>query len=58
VGNVSAEELTEHESTMRQWGVSSVTLDLTELQLAALIERGCGWLCTGYKLLQMKAAGK
>jgi hypothetical protein len=57
-GNVSAEELSEHESSIRRWGVSSVPVDLTERQLAALIERGRGWPWNGYELLQMRAAGK
>lgn len=57
-GNVSAEELEEHESGIRRWGVSSVALDLTERQIAALIERGKKWPWNGYDLLQMKAAGK
>jgi hypothetical protein len=57
-GNVSADELAEHESSMRRWNVSSVGLDLTELQIAALIERGRGWPWSGYELRLMKEAGK
>jgi hypothetical protein len=43
---------------MRRWNVSSVGLDLTEKQLAALIERGRGWPWNGYELRLMKEAGK
>ena len=39
-GNVSDEELAERESSIRRWGVSSAVLNLTERQLAELIERG------------------
>jgi hypothetical protein len=38
--------------------VSSAVLDLTERQLAALIERGRGWPWNGYELRLMKEAGK
>jgi hypothetical protein len=57
-GNVSAEELEEHESSIRRWGVSSVGLELTEKQIADLIERGRGWPWNGYELRLMKEAGK
>ena len=57
-GNVSAEQLAEHESCMRRWGVSSVALDLSEGQLAALIKRGQGWPWNGFELRQMKEASK
>jgi hypothetical protein len=56
-GNISAEDLTEHESSLRRWNVSSVALDLTETQIAALIERGRGWPWNGYELGLMKRAG-
>ena len=35
--NVSAAEMEEHESSIRRWSVSSVPLDLADLQLAALV---------------------
>jgi hypothetical protein len=57
-GNVSAEEMEEHERSMRCWGVSSVALELSERQLAALIERGRAWPWNGYQLRLMKEAGK
>jgi hypothetical protein len=57
-GNISAEELARHEDSIKKWGVSSSVLELTEKQLAALIERGRGWPWNGYELLQMKKAGK
>jgi hypothetical protein len=57
-GNVAAEELAEHESSLRRWGCSSVVIMLTDAKLAALIERGRGWPWTGYELKQMKKAGK
>jgi hypothetical protein len=57
-GNVSADELAEHESSLRRWNVSSVGLDLTEMQIAALIERGRGWPWSGYELRLMKEAGR
>ena len=57
-GNISAEELAEHESSIRRWGVSSAVLNLTDQQLAALIERGRGWPWNGYELRLMKEAGK
>ena len=57
-GNVSDEELAERESSIRRWGVSSAVLNLTERQLAELIERGRGWPWNGYELRLMKDAGK
>jgi hypothetical protein len=57
-GNVSAEKLAEHESHIECWGTSSVALELTDRQLAQLVERGKGWPWSGYELLQMKKAGK
>jgi hypothetical protein len=57
-GNIIAEELAEHESSIRRWGVSSAVLHLTDRQLAALIERGLGWPWNGYELRSMKEAGK
>jgi hypothetical protein len=57
-GNISAEELAEHEGSIRRWGVSSAVLNLTDQQLAALIERGRGWPWNGYELRLMKEAGK
>lgn len=57
-GNVSAAELEEHESSIRRWNVSSVSLDLTERQMAALIERGRCWPWNGHELGLMKQAGK
>ena len=57
-GNASPEDLAEHESSMRRWNVSSVALELTEQQLAGLIERGRGWPWNGYELRLMKEAGK
>jgi hypothetical protein len=38
--------------------VSSAVLNLTDRQLAALIERGHGWPWNGYELRLMKEAGK
>lgn len=57
-GNITAEELAVHESSIRCWSVSSVVVYLTNEQIAALIRRGRGWPWTGYELRQMKAAGK
>jgi hypothetical protein len=57
-GNISDGELADHENNIRRWGVSSVGLNLTERQLAALIERGRGWPWNGYELRLMKEAGK
>jgi hypothetical protein len=57
-GNITAEELAEHENSIRRWGVSSAVLNLTDRQLAALIERGRGWPWNGYELRLMKEAGK
>ena len=56
--NITDEDLAEHESSIRRWGVSSAVLNLTDRQLAALIERGRGWSCNGYELRLMKKAGK
>ena len=56
--NITVEELEEHESAIRRWGCSSAVVDLTDKQLAALIERGRGWPWNGYELKLMKAAGK
>ena len=57
-GNITDEELAEHESSIRRWGVSSAVLNLNDRQLAALIERGRGWPWNGYELRLMKEAGK
>jgi hypothetical protein len=57
-GNISADEITEHESSIRRWSTSSVGLEITERQLAQLVERGKSWPWNGYELLQMKKAGK
>jgi hypothetical protein len=57
-GKISAEELAEHEKSIRRWGVSSAVLDLSERQLAALIKRGRGWPWNGYELRLMKEAGR
>jgi hypothetical protein len=57
-GNIADEELAEHESSIRRWGVSSAVLNLTDRQLAALIQRGRGWPWNGYELRLMKEAGK
>jgi len=48
-GNVTVDDLTEHESSIRRWGVSSAVLNLTDQQLAALIERGRGLPWNGLK---------
>jgi hypothetical protein len=56
-GNISAEELARHEDSIRKWNVSSAVLNLTDQQLAALIERGRGWPWNGYELVKMKKAG-
>ena len=48
----------EHESSIRRWGVSSAVLNLTDRQLAALIERGRGWPWNGYEVRLMKEARK
>ena len=45
-------------NNIRRWGVFSVVLNLTERQLAALIERGRSWPWNGYELRLMKEAGK
>lgn len=37
---LTEEELAEHESSQRRWGVSSVAVFLTDRKLAALIEKG------------------
>jgi hypothetical protein len=57
-GNITEEELAEHESSIRRWGVSSAVLHLTDRQLAELIERGRGWPWNGYELGLIKKAGK
>jgi hypothetical protein len=57
-GNITDADLEEHESSIRRWGVSSAVLNLTDRQLAALIERGRGWPWNGYELRLMKEAGK
>ena len=57
-GEASAEEMAEHERSIRGWGASSVVLDLPDAKVAALIARGKGWPWNGYELGLMKAAGK
>ena len=56
-GNITDEELAERESGLRRWGVSSAVLNLTDRQLAALIQRGRGWPWNGYELRLMKESG-
>ena len=57
-GNISKEELEAHKADIRFWGCSSVHLELTDAQYAALLERGRRWPWNGYELRKMKAAGK
>jgi hypothetical protein len=57
-GNITADEMAGHENNIRRWGVSSAVLNLTDRQLAALIERGRGWPWNGYELRLMKEAGR
>lgn len=56
-GNITPDDLAEHELSIRRWGTSSVYLDLTDSQYAALIKRGLGWPWNGYQLRLMKRAG-
>jgi hypothetical protein len=56
-GGVSAEEMEQHKTDIRRWGFSSVVWQLTDRQLAQLIERGAGWPWNGYELRTMKEAG-
>jgi hypothetical protein len=56
-GNPSDTDMEEHESGIRRWGCSSVAWNITNKQLAQLIERGKGWPWNGYQLVQMKRAG-
>ena len=46
-GNISADEMTEHESSIRCLNTSSVGFELTGHQLAQLRERAKGWV-VGY----------
>ena len=55
-GNVSAEEMEEHETNIRRWGVSSIVWQLTYRQLAQLIEHGQGRPWNGYELRKMKTS--
>lgn len=57
-GNITPEELAEHESSIRRWGTSSAWVELTDSQFAALLKRGIGWPWNGYELVQMKKAGR
>jgi hypothetical protein len=57
-GDITAEELTSHENSIRCWGVSSAVLNLTDKQLVAFIERDCGWPWSGHELRLMKEAGR
>jgi hypothetical protein len=57
-GDASAEEMMEHESSIRRWGVSSVALQLNDHKYAELVKRGNGWPWNGYELQLMKDAGK
>ena len=57
-GDISADELEEHESSLRRWNFSSAVLHLTEPKYRVLIERGRGWPWNGYELRLMKEAGK
>lgn len=56
-GNVSAQEMDEHELNIRRWGTSTVVW-LTHRKLAQLIDRGKRWPWNGYELRTMKQAGK
>lgn len=57
-GTIAPDELEEHALNIRRWGASSVVWQLTDRQLAQLIERGKGWPWNGYELRKMKEAGK
>ena len=55
---VSCEALARLEFFCKMRPLSSAVLDLSERQLATLIERGRGWPWNGYELRLMKEAGK
>jgi hypothetical protein len=57
-GDISADELEEHQSSLRRWNFSSAVLHLTEPKYRVLIERGRGWPWNGYELKKMKEAGR
>jgi hypothetical protein len=57
-GSINTEALAVNEISIRRWGVASAVLNLTDRQLAALIERGRAWPWNGYELPLMKEAGK
>ena len=46
------------EKSIRRWWMSSTVFNLTDQQLAALIERGRGWPWNGYELRLMKEADR
>ncbi|MBB5060229.1 hypothetical protein HDF16_004965 [Granulicella aggregans] len=56
-GKVSPEALEEHRTNIRRGGTSSVVWQLSNRQVAQLIERGEGWPWNGYELRKMKKAG-
>ena|ERR1700733_6696010 len=55
-GTSRPEEMEQHEKSIRCWGSNSAVLELTDIQLAALIDRGRPW--NGYELRLMKQAGR
>jgi hypothetical protein len=57
-GNISVEEMEQHEKSIRCWSSNSAVLELSDAQLAGLIERGRGCPWNGYELRLMKQAGR
>jgi hypothetical protein len=57
-GDVSADELRIHGTSMKCWSVSSVALELPQGRIVSLIGSPRGWPWNGYELRQIKAAGR
>gem|GEM_PF-6823605 len=57
-GEITEEELEDHNRSIRRWGFSSAELLLTDAKRAQLLRRAIGWPWNGYELKQLKAAGR
>ena len=57
-GSTTQEAIAEFEENMGKYSFSSVWLELSDRQHAALVERGRGWPWNGYQLRKMKERGE
>ena len=55
-GEISPDDWAEYENSMRQWGVATVAMALSDVQYIRLLEAGIRDRRTGYDKIRAKAA--